>query len=66
MTVPATPSRLNGDVPYDSLGPMLHEAAPATATMEVFTDDIGYLTDSAERFDAVCEPSGDGSATPDR
>jgi sugar phosphate isomerase/epimerase len=53
----------SGDVPYDSLGPVLHEAEPETATIEVFTDDAGYLTDSAERFDAVCGPAGDGSAT---
>jgi len=57
MTVAVTPLRLSGDVPHDSLGPVLHEAAPTTATMEVFTDGIGYLTDSTERFDAVYEPT---------
>ncbi|ERH09574.1 MAG: sugar phosphate isomerases/epimerase [halophilic archaeon J07HX64] len=54
----------SGDVTYDSLGPVLHEAAPATATMEVFTDDIGHLTDSVERFDAIYGPTGEGSAAP--
>ena len=51
----------SGDVEYDSLGPVLHDASPATATVEVFTDDTDHLVDSAERFDAVCAAeTGDG------
>lgn len=43
----------SGDVDFDALGPRLADADPATATVEVFTDDPGYLRESATRFEAV-------------
>ncbi|SDG28527.1 sugar phosphate isomerase/epimerase family protein [Halorientalis regularis] len=45
----------SGDVDYATLGPALADAAPTTATVEVFTDDPGYLTSSAERFTAALD-----------
>jgi sugar phosphate isomerase/epimerase len=58
----------SGDVEYEALGPMLLDASPATATVEVFTPDTGYLVDSAERFDTACAGGtgyspGSGSTT---
>ena len=48
----------SGDVAYGSIGPLLSDVAPTTATIEVFTDNATYLTASAERFEAVCaEPT---------
>lgn len=48
----------SGDLPLDRLGPAVADAAPdATATVEVFTDDTGYLTASADRWAAAI---GDG------
>lgn len=48
----------SGDVEYGSIGPVLHDVAPTTATIEVFTDNATYLTASAERFEAVyAEPA---------
>jgi sugar phosphate isomerase/epimerase len=43
----------SGDVDLDALGPHLAEAEPATATIEVFTDDVDYLAGSAARFEAT-------------
>ena len=45
----------SGDVPYGEVGPLVADAAPATATVEVFTDDVGHLRDSAERFRAAVD-----------
>ena len=45
----------SGDVPYGEIGPLVADAAPATATVEVFTDDVDHLRDSAERFRAAVD-----------
>lgn len=49
----------SGDVDYATIGPALADASPANATVEVFTDDLEYLSSSAERFTAAL---GGGSA----
>ncbi len=43
----------SGDVDFEALGPRLADADPATATIEVFTDQPGYLSESARRFEAT-------------
>jgi sugar phosphate isomerase/epimerase len=44
----------SGDVAYEAIGPVLAEAvSEATATIEVFTDDIEHLRDSARRVRAA-------------
>jgi sugar phosphate isomerase/epimerase len=48
----------SGDVKYESLGPSISDVAPDTATVEVFTDQVGYLTESAERFEDSVATSG--------
>ena len=40
----------SGDVAYDALAGPIAQAAPKSATIEVFTDDTRYLTSSADRF----------------
>ena len=52
----------SGDVDYAAIGPALADASPATATIEVFTDDQAYLSSSAERFAATL----DGESTGDQ
>lgn len=42
----------SGDVDYEALGPEISDADPDTATVEVFTDQAGYLRESADRFEA--------------
>ena len=43
----------SGDVDFEALGPHLADADPATATVEVFTDQPGYLSESAKRFETT-------------
>ena len=43
----------SGDVEFDAVGPRLADAEPATATVEVFTDDPGYLSESATQFETT-------------
>jgi sugar phosphate isomerase/epimerase len=43
----------SGDVDFEALGPHLADADPATATVEVFTDQPGYLSESARRFETA-------------
>ncbi len=43
----------SGDVDYEALGPEISDADPDTATVEVFTDQPGYLRESADRFEAA-------------
>lgn len=40
----------SGDVDFETLGPRLADIDPATATIEVFTDQSGYLSASADHF----------------
>ncbi len=47
----------SGDVEYEALGPALADAAPTTATVEVFTEQPDYLATSAERFEAALDGS---------
>lgn len=41
----------SGDVKYEALGSKLSDIDPDTATIEVFTDQTGYLSESARRFE---------------
>jgi len=43
----------SGDVDFAGLGPVLVDQEPTTATIEVFTDQPGYLSESAGRFEAA-------------
>lgn len=45
----------SGDVEYEALGPAIADAAPTTATVEVFTEQSDYLAASAERFEAALD-----------
>jgi sugar phosphate isomerase/epimerase len=43
----------SGDVDFDALGPHLADADLSTATIEVFTDQPGYMSESARRFETA-------------
>lgn len=43
----------SGDVDYGALGPHLADTAATTATIEVFTDQASYLSESAALFEAT-------------
>jgi len=43
----------SGDVDYGALGPHLADAGATTATIEVFTDQASYLSESADRFEST-------------
>jgi Sugar phosphate isomerases/epimerases len=40
----------SGDIEYDALAGAIARAEPDSATVEVFTDDLEYLSSSADRF----------------
>jgi sugar phosphate isomerase/epimerase len=48
----------SGDVDFGALGPRLADADPATATIEVFTDEQDYLSASAAHFRATLPTDG--------